>query len=171
MTTSTRTFTIGALSREGGCSVDTIRYYERLRLMPRVTRTEGGHRLYNGEHARRLGFIRRSRALGLGLTQIRGMLEAMAREAMDCDRTQAVLEAQLAEVRRRVAEFRRLEHDLNALIGACRSGAEPSCRVDEPCCHVIESWHVEGKSTVGQPRPPTGKRDAASALRLRSRSA
>ena len=53
--------TIGTLSDRAGCHIETIRYYERIGLMRRAARSEGGHRLYSAEHVKRLGFIRRSR--------------------------------------------------------------------------------------------------------------
>lgn len=170
MTTSARTFTIGTLSERSGCSVDTIRYYERLRLIPGVTRTEGGHRLYNAEHSRRLGFIRRSRDLGLSLAQVRALLHQVDRKALDCGKARPVLEAQLATVRRRIAEFRALEHDLQAMVEVCRGAAKPSCRIDEPGCRVIESWQAEGKSTVQSCRP-TGIKRGAAGSHPRARSA
>ena len=56
-------FTIGSLSRDTGCNIETIRYYERIGLMPKPPRSKGGHRLYEKDHLKRLSFIRRSRDL------------------------------------------------------------------------------------------------------------
>ena len=58
--------TIGTLARRAGSNVETVRYYERIGLMPEPPRTAGGHRLYGEEHVRRLYFIRRCRELGFG---------------------------------------------------------------------------------------------------------
>ena len=65
---------IGALSEQTGCHIETIRYYERIKLLPKPQRTEGGHRLYDREQVKRLVFIRRSRELGFSLDEIRTML-------------------------------------------------------------------------------------------------
>ena len=61
--------TIGRLSKRTGCNIETIRYYERIGLLPKPPRTEGGHRLYNNEHIKRLTFVRRSRELGFTLDE------------------------------------------------------------------------------------------------------
>lgn len=66
--------TIGALSDRTGCNMETIRYYERIGLMPRTARSDGGHRRYGEDHVKRLGFIRRTRELGFTLDQIRTLL-------------------------------------------------------------------------------------------------
>jgi MerR family mercuric resistance operon transcriptional regulator len=58
---------IGGLSRETGVNIETIRYYERIGLLPSPPRSEGGHRLYDDGHRQRLVFIRRSRQLGFAL--------------------------------------------------------------------------------------------------------
>lgn len=58
---------IGELSRNTGCNIETIRYYERLGLLHKPLRTEGGHRLYNTTNQQRLLFILRARRLGFSL--------------------------------------------------------------------------------------------------------
>ena len=68
------TMTIGPLSEKTGCHIETIRYYERIGIMPSPPRTEGGHRVYREEHLKRLTFIRRSRELGFTLEEIRNLL-------------------------------------------------------------------------------------------------
>ena len=67
-------YPIGALSGRTGCSIETIRYYERIGLLPAPPRSAGGHRVYDDDHLKRLTFIRRGRALGFTLDQVRGLL-------------------------------------------------------------------------------------------------
>ncbi len=71
---STRSLTIGRLAASAGVNLETVRYYERIGLMPAPARTEGGHRSYEPEHAQRLRFIRRSRELGFGIDAIRRLI-------------------------------------------------------------------------------------------------
>ena len=66
--------TIGTLSKATGCKVETIRYYERIGVLPLPPRTEGGHRAYGEEHLKRLNFVQRSRELGFSLNEVRQML-------------------------------------------------------------------------------------------------
>jgi MerR family transcriptional regulator, mercuric resistance operon regulatory protein len=62
-------FAIGALSKRTGCNIETIRYYERVRLLPTPSRSPGGYRLYGTEHLKRLAFVRRARALGFSIDE------------------------------------------------------------------------------------------------------
>ncbi len=68
------TMLIGSLSKRTGCNIETIRYYERIGIMPKPPRTEGGHRVYTRDRLKRLTFIRRSRELGFTLDQVRNLL-------------------------------------------------------------------------------------------------
>jgi MerR family mercuric resistance operon transcriptional regulator len=122
---------IGALSRRSGCSVDTIRYYERLGLMPGVQRSAGGHRLYDGRHVERLAFIRRSRKLELSLARIRDVLTRLDHQGYDCAEARTLLARQLVETRRRLAELLTLETTLEAMLEACGSGDGGSCAIIE----------------------------------------
>lgn len=122
-------FTIGGLARGSGCSVDAIRYYERKRLMPRVPRTEGGHRLYDRRHAARLAFIRRCRELGLSVEQVRDLLDGIDREACGCGEIRAVLQNRAAAVKRQLVDLQKLERSLHRMIGVCGDATTADCRV------------------------------------------
>ena len=76
--------TRGVLSRRAGCNIETVRYYERVGLMPDPERSEGGHRLYAEEHVRRLQFIRRCRELGFAVAEIRALLDLVDRRDYTC---------------------------------------------------------------------------------------
>ena len=65
----------GSLAKETGVNIETIRYYEKIGLMPDPARSSGGHRIYDQSHTKRLSFIRRSRELGFTLQEIRELLE------------------------------------------------------------------------------------------------
>ena len=66
---------IGLLSTQTNCKVETIRYYEKIGIFPKPPRTEGGHRVYSENHLKRLVFIRRGRELGFSLEDIRALLK------------------------------------------------------------------------------------------------
>lgn len=76
--------TIGMLSSRTGCNIETIRYYEQIGLLPPPPRSQGGHRLYEEDLRRRLGFIRRSRDLGFTLDETRGLLRLVDGGAYTC---------------------------------------------------------------------------------------
>ena len=67
-------YSIGQLAERTSVNLETIRYYERIGLMPAPPRTEGGHRVYDRNHLKRLGLIRRSRELGFSIEEIRALL-------------------------------------------------------------------------------------------------
>lgn len=121
--------TIGALSRASGCSVDTIRYYERLCLMPPVPRSEGGHRLYKEVHSQRLGFIRRSRELGLSLTQVRDILDGVECNAVSCRKIRSMLTERAAALRREIRELQDRERTLRRMVNACGDEVTMRCRL------------------------------------------
>ena len=119
---------IGILSKRTGCNIETIRYYERIGLMPRATRSEGGHRLYGETHARRLGFIRRSRELGF-TDQIRTLLGLVDGGRHTCARVKRITVGHLDEIRRKVADLRKIERVLKEMAAQCDGGTVPECPV------------------------------------------
>jgi len=75
MDTASARLAIGALSKRTGSKVETIRYYERVGLLPPPARSAGGYRLYGTEHLKRLMFVRRARALGFSIDEVRRLLD------------------------------------------------------------------------------------------------
>ena len=122
-------FTIGALSKGTGCHIETIRYYERIGLMPKPPRSPGGHRLYQDDHLRRLTFIRRSRELGFTLEEVRGLLRLVDGGSYTCAEVKALTLDHAAEVRRKVADLRKLERVLKEMAAECEGGEVPECPI------------------------------------------
>jgi MerR family mercuric resistance operon transcriptional regulator len=122
-------FTIGALSRGTSCHIETIRYYERIGLMPKPPRSPGGHRLYEEDHLRRLTFIRRSRELGFTLEEVRGLLRLVDGGSYTCAEVKALTLDHAAEVRRKVADLRKLERVLKEMAAECDGGEVPECPI------------------------------------------
>jgi len=122
---------IGMLSRTTGCNIETIRYYEKIGLLPAPGRSAGGHRAYDDEHTKRLSFIVRSRRLGFTTKEIRRLLNLADTQSPHCAEVQAVTETHLAEVREKIAELRRLERRLAKMVKSCGATQEPGCPVIE----------------------------------------
>ena len=125
------TLSIGALSRETGCKVQTIRYYEQIGLMPAPDRTEGNQRRYDQSHLDRLSFIRHSRDLGFPLEAIRELLSLTDSPEKSCDAADGIAKAQLIEVERRIARLESLKAELERMVEQCRGGSIADCRVIE----------------------------------------
>jgi MerR family mercuric resistance operon transcriptional regulator len=120
---------IGALSKRTGCNVETIRYYERIGLMPPPGRSEGGHRLYAEAQARRLGFIRRTRQLGFTLDEVRTLLKLVDGGRYTCAQVKRITVHHLQGVRDKVADLRRIERVLREMAAQCDGGRVPKCPV------------------------------------------
>lgn len=122
---------IGRLGARTGTGVETIRYYERIGLLPEPPRTAGNYRAYGEEHVRRLAFVRRARALGFHLETIRALLDVADRPEQPCASVDALARAQIAEVEARIGDLTRLRDELARLVGQCRGGTVGECRIVE----------------------------------------
>jgi MerR family mercuric resistance operon transcriptional regulator len=105
-------FTIGALSKRTGVNIETIRFYERVGILPRPPRSAGGHRIYGQDQLMRLGFVRRSRELGFSLDDVRGLLRLVDGGRYTCAEVKAITLDHLANIHRKIADLRRLEETL-----------------------------------------------------------
>jgi MerR family transcriptional regulator, mercuric resistance operon regulatory protein len=121
--------TIGTLSRETGVNIETIRYYERIGLIPVPPRSRGRHRLYDDLHRRRLSFIRRSRALGFSLSETRDLLGLARGHDLACAEVRSITERHVAEIRGKIRDLRALDRVLSALAAKCREGEVPPCPI------------------------------------------
>ena len=124
-------FTRGVIAKRTGVNIETVRYYERIGLLPAPPRSEGGHRMYNEDLLRRLHFIRRSRELGFTLDEVRGLLRLVDGGDYTCGEVEALTTAHLGEVRRKLADLKRLEKVLREMISRCEGGEVPECPVIE----------------------------------------
>ena len=124
-------FSIGDLARETGCKIPTIRYYERIGLLPAPGRTAGNTRRYGPAHRARLAFIRHCRSLGFSQVAIRELLELTDRPGQSCETVDRIASAHLTEVDRRMARLAALRSELERMIAACGGGRVEQCRIIE----------------------------------------
>ena len=106
---------IAELARRAGVSTATLRFYEEQGLLVPLARTEAGYREYGIAALGRLGFIRRAKALGLSLREVKALVELPGDPASDPARLHAAVARKLADTRRRIGELRTLERELEAL--------------------------------------------------------
>lgn len=121
-------FTIGRLSSATGVKIETIRYYEKIGIMPNPPRSSGKQRIYSPTHLARLNFIKRSRDLGFGLDAVRSML-GLNDETLSCGDVHALTTEHLAEVRQKIADLKRLERTLSEITKECARGDTPDCPI------------------------------------------
>lgn len=121
--------TIGDLARQTGTKVETIRYYERIGLLPAPARTAGNYRSYEEAHLGRLSFVRRARDLGFTLDQVRDLLSLSDQRDRSCEAVDAITRQNLATIERKIADLSALRGELTALLDQCRQGTIDECRI------------------------------------------
>jgi MerR family mercuric resistance operon transcriptional regulator len=119
------------LAQITGCNLETIRYYETIGLMPDPPRTASGYRDYDRMHVSRLRFILRARELGFAIEEIRGLLDLVDSNNQTCAEVKERAEAHLANVRKKIADLRRIEKVLAETASKCTGDAVPECPVLE----------------------------------------
>lgn len=123
------TTTIGALGKAAGVKVETIRYYERIGLLPNAGRTGAGYRVYGQPDVERLVFIRHSRQLGFALSAIRELLALSDDPGRSCADADRIARAHLGEVEGRIASLQALRSELKRMIAQCKQDRIADCRV------------------------------------------
>jgi MerR family mercuric resistance operon transcriptional regulator len=122
-------YAIGALSRLTRVNIETIRYYERIGMLPAPPRTGSGRRVYGDTEKRVLAFIRRGRELGFSLPEIRALLDLGAPRAASCGEVRDIATAHLAGVRAKIADLMKLETLLSEAVAQCTGDTAPICPV------------------------------------------
>jgi MerR family mercuric resistance operon transcriptional regulator len=121
--------TRGTLAKRFGCHLETLRYYEKIGLIPPPTRTAGGHRLYKIGDQRRLRFILRGRELGFSIDELRGLLSLVDSNDYTCGEIFDLTIDHLGSIRRKISDLKRLERTLARISSQCSGGAVPECPV------------------------------------------
>jgi len=125
---------IGVVAKRIGLSVDAIRFYERNALLPRPARTEGGFRKYGETDIETLAFIRRVQSLGFTLKEIRDLLKLRQSRVQPCAPVRRRLQEKLADVRRKLTDMHKLEHELELALRSC----DAELRKREARCPILK---------------------------------
>jgi MerR family mercuric resistance operon transcriptional regulator len=112
---------IGDVASETGLTVDTIRFYERERLLHRTARSSGGFRLFSQSDVADLEFIRNAQELGFSLQEIRDLLTLRNARPPDCGEVEMLLEHKIASVRAKISALRKLERELTRAMMRCQA--------------------------------------------------
>lgn len=121
---------IGNLAEEAAVTVETVRYYQRRKLLDVPERPFGENRQYSVEHLNRLRFIKRAQALGFSLAEVGSLLSL---SASDCSEVESIANRKLLLVREKLADLSRIESVLKQAVGNCRS------REPYEGCPIIET--------------------------------
>ena len=122
-------FPIGQLAKHCGVKIETIRYYERVKMLVPPPRTASGRRVYNMTDLRILVFIRRARELGFSLDEIRALLRLGGPEKATCREVREIASHHLNDIRAKIDDLRKLERLLSKTIARCSGKTAPDCAV------------------------------------------
>lgn len=131
---------IGEVARRAGVSIDTLRYYEKVKLIPRPTRSSGGFRLFAPEHIERVRFIKQAQELEFSLEEIKGLLATGGAE--ECRTVRDLLKRKLSELDGRLKAMKDFRRVLTRHLSACES--ELKRHSDSACCPVLPLTDKKG---------------------------
>jgi MerR family mercuric resistance operon transcriptional regulator len=121
--------TIGKLSELTGVNIETIRYYERTKVLAAPLRVASGRRVYRAADARTLAFLRRARELGFSLDDIRALLQLGGPEKASCRDVRQIATHHLNNIRLKISDLRKLERLLAKTVAKCTGTTAPNCPV------------------------------------------
>ena len=124
-------FSIGQMAGISDCKVPTIRYYEKIGILPLTQRTDGNQRIYDHTHLDRLKFIRHSRELGFSLDRIREILALRDTPTHSCEDVNQIALSHLQEVESKIERLKDMEKELKRMILQCAGGQVATCRIIE----------------------------------------
>lgn len=138
-------FSIGVLAAMSGIKVETIRYYERIGIIPKPPRSAAGYRRYTGEHLKRLIFIRRGRDLAFSLDVLRGLLRLVDGHTHTCAEGRTLALEHLDDIRGKIADLRRLERAMAAIAARCTGKHVPDCALVDA---LFSAHPVQGSDSM-----------------------
>ena len=128
---------IGQLADLTGVDARTIRYYESVGLLPEPARTASNYRNYDDDDAERVAFIRAARSLGLGIDEIREVLDFRERGEAPCAYVRRVIDSKADEIEHQIEELERLRRELRRL--SRLAGKLPEPPTNAGVCHILEN--------------------------------
>ncbi|HEC12749.1 MAG TPA: heavy metal-responsive transcriptional regulator [Acidiferrobacteraceae bacterium] len=127
---ATKHHRIGDVTRLLGLSADTLRYYEKIGLLPPVNRTPSGIRIYGGQDLSRLRFIQRAQKMNFSLKEIGELMSMRVDPQHAKNEVRQLTAKKLAEIEASLAEIKTLRDELQLLLNLCR-GSEDGCPIIE----------------------------------------
>ena len=119
----------GTLSKKTGVNSETIRYYEKIKLMPEPLRSSSGYQIYDDVHLKRLSFIKRCRELGFTLREIAALLKLVDGGDYTCENIRDHTSMHLKDVEEKIRDLRKMKRTLTNMVAECETGTVPGCPI------------------------------------------
>lgn len=134
---------VGQIAKQVGINVETIRYYERIKLLPKPRRRESHYRVYDEIDLKRLMFIKRAKELGFTLREIKELLELRIDSEAKCRDVKLLTEHKLQDIDNKINDLKRIRSVLIKLIHRC---VNEEISTDE--CPILEAITQKNKKEV-----------------------
>jgi DNA-binding transcriptional MerR regulator len=144
----TENYSIGNLSQLSGVNVETIRYYEKVELLPTARRASNGYRLYDTGSLERLSFIRRGRELGFTIDEIRELITLAHHPERPCAEADRMTRAHLEDIEGKIRDLQRMKKALKQVAG-CSSGTAEHCELLRALCTAGDSSELNADGKRG----------------------
>lgn len=131
---SGRSLQIGEVAAHSGVSVDTVRYYERLKLLPRAARSSGGFRIFPAETVERIRFVKQAQEMGFSLDEVKQLFSTDG-GANQCRAVRSLLMGKLFDLENKINQMRNFKKVLNRHLAECDT--ELKAHGDESACPVL----------------------------------
>lgn len=131
--------TVGKLAKSIGINIETVRYYERMGLLPVPERLASGYRVYNEQAVKRLRFVSRAKSLGFSLEEIKELLALYSNPSTDCEAICEQARMKCADIEKRITDLKRIHKALKQLEQTCPGGDKG---LDE--CTITQCLNAEG---------------------------
>lgn len=136
------TFKVGEVARKAGINKETLRYYEKRKLITKPDRRRSGYRIFTQHHIDQVKFIKRAQELGFTLSEIKELLELRTDENTTCSEVKSEAEEKYRDVVEKIEDLQRIKATLIELIDSC-SGSGPKGE-----CPILDA--LEGESETGK---------------------
>jgi MerR family mercuric resistance operon transcriptional regulator len=137
---------IGDLAEQAGVNVQTVRFYERRKLLPEPPRTHSGYREYGEQELKQLRFIRQAKTLGFTLDEIRDILRSRGRGQCPCTDVIAIAERHLRDVREQIEILEKFEKELTTAVGQWKKAGKQSVEAGAICTLIERTMRDRGAS-------------------------
>ena len=136
-----KSITVGALAKETWINIETVRYYENIKLLPKPRRKESRYRVYDGNDMARLKFIVRAKELGFTLKEIRELLSLKIDSESKCGDVKKLAEEKISDAQKKIKDLKNIKKHLEKLVTQCIN--EELSTEDCPIVKSLERWKNE----------------------------